>query len=750
MQAPTPVQNLRELLGGLARHALGEDALRGLRKGRWTLVSIAAPALGLVSDFCTILGPLSLLFLKISSVAFVVLAAAVLLRTRYCRHCAFPCVASLFLVISFGLIVIAQKAADATQRGVLVKAVPSLTDLQDQLASISARLGVIDDRTARIDDRTKAMAKDVADIKALAQQLLAINPGAVGPGAEKQVAEALQNVQQGASQGDERLQQALDLLKANRVQEALPLLRAFAEDKSAQINEDRKAAATAYRNLGAIAGLADPTRALEAYEKAADLDPADLESLNWAGSLEVDHGDFDKAEAHLKRVMSSTSGQPWIYYWAGLRLADIQMSRGDRAGALNAYRDGLASAESLAQSNPGNLEWQRDVSVSDSRIGDVLVAQGDRANALNAYRESLAIRQRLAHSDPGNAEWQRDLSISGDRIGDVLVAQGDRANALNAYRESLAIRQRLAHSDPGNAEWLRDLSISDDRMGDVLVAQGDRANALNAYRDSLAIRQRLAQSDPGNAEWQRDLSISDDRMGDVLVAQGDRAGALNAYRDSLAVRQRLARFDPGNAEWQRDLSISGDSIGDVLVAQGDRANALNAYRDSLAIRQRLAQSDPGNAEWQRDLSVSDDRVGNVLLAQGERTGALTVYRDSFAIRQRLAQSDPGNAGWQRDLSMSDEKIGDVLLAQGDRAGALNAYRDSLAIRQRLAQSDPGNAQWQLDVIRSNWKMASMGDDAHRRWTFIVVSVRALQAANKLDADQAKWLPIAEKQLAAHR
>ena len=41
----------------------------------------------------------------------------------------------------------------------------------------------------------------------------------------------------------------------------------------------------------------------------------------------------------------------------------------------------------------------------------MLVAQGNLPEALKSYRDSLAIAERLAQSDPGNAGWQRDLSV---------------------------------------------------------------------------------------------------------------------------------------------------------------------------------------------------------------------------------------------------------------------------------------------------------------------------------------------------
>ena len=113
----------------------------------------------------------------------------------------------------------------------------------------------------------------------LVQQMLARGAPEVGPGAEQRVEQAVTGIAKGASEGDEQLQQALSLLAAGNVAQATPLLKAVAETKTARIQKDRKDAATAYRNLGAIAGLRDPKGALDAYAKAAELDPDDAESL---------------------------------------------------------------------------------------------------------------------------------------------------------------------------------------------------------------------------------------------------------------------------------------------------------------------------------------------------------------------------------------------------------------------------------------------------------------------------------------
>ncbi len=96
---------------------------------------------------------------------------------------------------------------------------------------------------------------------------------------------------------------------------------------------------------------------------------------------------------------------------------------------LGAIADWLARFPAHKAEEPYWL-GQRCVLVADQ--GDVLRDQGDLAGALAAYRESLAVRRRLAEADPSNASWQRDLSVSQEKIGDVLRDQGDLAGALAA------------------------------------------------------------------------------------------------------------------------------------------------------------------------------------------------------------------------------------------------------------------------------------------------------------------------------
>jgi tetratricopeptide (TPR) repeat protein/MinD-like ATPase involved in chromosome partitioning or flagellar assembly len=567
--------------------------------------------------------------------------------------------------------------------------------------------------TAQIEQIQKPLAEQLSvqneQLAALTKLLLEKSPAA-GTDAQQTIVAAVKAIVQGAETGDSRLAQALGLLKENKIAEATELLTAVALDQQARAEKkaaekekaaenDRKEAAVAYHNLGAIAGLADPKRALEAYEKALALDPDDLDSLYRAGSIQIDYGNLRAAQELLERALTlaKTANRADYEGRALVGLGTIKLLRGDLTAALQSYQDGLAIANQLAKSDPANAEWQRDLSVAYEKIGDAQVARGDLQAALKSYQENLELVDKLKRSGPSNAVWQRDLAIALNKVGDVQWVQGDLAAALKSYSDGLAIADRLAKSNLGNAQWQRDLAVSYNRVGDVQKDQGDLAGALKSYSDSLAIAERLAKSDPGNAQWQRDLSVSYEKVGDVEKVQGDLAAALKSYSDGLAIAERLANADPGNAGWQRDLSVSYEKVGDVEKVQGDLAAALKSYSDGLAIAERLRNADPGNAGWQRDLSVSYTKVGDVLVAQGNLPEALKSYQAGLAIAERFATADPGNALWQRDLAISFERLAAVHNQTGDKAKAGEYLRQGQEIMQRLTKLSPENAQWKEDL-----------------------------------------------------
>jgi tetratricopeptide (TPR) repeat protein len=377
----------------------------------------------------------------------------------------------------------------------------------------------------------------------------------------------------------------------------------YAEIVSRKLKEGTEAikeAAEAARNWGALAYLDDTQEAIEAYQKATQLDPADTWSWIFLGRLYQRAGNLTDAEQAFQNARDAAErvGNQRDVMVADNSLGDARVAKGDLAGAMAAYEAGLATATKLAMQDPSNAEWQRDLTVSFIKIGDVQRARGNLDAALKAYQDGLDIAEKLAARDPSNTQWQRDLSVGFERIGDVQRARGNLDAALKAYQEDLAIAEKLAAQDPSNMQWQYDVGLSLVRIGDVLIAQERLAEGLVSIERARGTFSILVGKDPSNTQWQYDLGISNERIGNMLAAQGKLGEALASYEERHRIISALAARDPSNAMWQRDLIVSNVKLAEVAEAQDGGASQAKrhyhaAHDIALALRDagRLAPAD---------------------------------------------------------------------------------------------------------------------------------------------------------------
>ena len=108
--------------------------------------------------------------------------------------------------------------------------------------------------------------------------------------------------------------------------------------------------------------------------------------------------------------------------------------------------------------------------------------------------KSRDLRKGLADSDPKNLEWQRDLAVGYAHAGDALIGGGDDQKALDQYHPALVIRKSLAASDPTNPQWQSDLALDHRRLG--IAGEDPKSNferALDIVRKLQAEKKLPAQ-----------------------------------------------------------------------------------------------------------------------------------------------------------------------------------------------------------------------------------------------------------------
>ena len=68
-------------------------------------------------------------------------------------------------------------------------------------------------------------------------------------------------------------------------------------------------------------------------------------------------------------------------------------------------------ASELARNNAADPDWRREQARAQQRRGDMEMAKGDLAAALRQFRSVQEIIESLIKADPGNPQYQRDLSL---------------------------------------------------------------------------------------------------------------------------------------------------------------------------------------------------------------------------------------------------------------------------------------------------------------------------------------------------
>jgi tetratricopeptide (TPR) repeat protein len=165
-----------------------------------------------------------------------------------------------------------------------------------------------------------------------------------------------------------------------------------------------------------------------------------------AATLEL----LTKAEGLFDNMARYGRPTPQLQYekaWMLIQFARSYVVLGDTGRQLAHAKEAYGLLAGLAARVSDDTIYQRDLSVAYNEIGDVLVARGNLPDALKSFRDGLAISDRLAQSDPGNAGWQRDLIVSCVKLAEIDPSQA-RVFLTRASEIAQQMQQR-DNSPPG-------------------------------------------------------------------------------------------------------------------------------------------------------------------------------------------------------------------------------------------------------------------------------------------------------------
>ena len=407
--------------------------------------------------------------------------------------------------------------------------------------------------------------------------------------------------------------------------------------------------------------LKEPKQAIAAFQRASDMDPGDLRTLNALARALLDNGQLDEA---LKQYQALAKADPQNAD-AFIHISEIQRRQGK-------YQDALTTIRKAIAIDPKSLE----AGYNEGLLLDVL-GQFQQATAVYQHMVDLTSHANGAYTP----QEKNNRGIFLDRLGAIYHEQNKTDLAIAAYQKLIAMGgDQALRGYQGEIDTYRDAKEYDKV---IAVAQ----QAVAAYPKNLDVKLMLAGelADLGKpeeginlAKGQLDKSPSDNRA--VWLSLAQMYIRLHRWKDA---EQAIKKAEP--------LCTKKDDRVSLLFVQGELAERQKHYGPAESYFRQVLDLDPSNA-------MTLNYLGYMLADKGIKLPeALQLIRKAVSL-------DPMNAAYLDSLGWTYYKLGQYDLAEENLRQAVARDQTDPTVRMHLGDlyEKTGRirlaaAQWQLSL-----------------------------------------------------
>lgn len=267
--------------------------------------------------------------------------------------------------------------------------------------------------------------------------------------------------------------------------------------------------AETWMELGALAYLNNTYDAIDAYRRASQLDPDNIEAMQMLGNLYMRTGQYAEATSIFEemRVIAETD-EDMAMVLGNLGFVALSLDNLDEAESY--FRDSLLLHEKAKD--------QVGIGQDLNDLGEVMRLKGDDNQAGDYMRRALRIAQDTKDQ---NAEANAHL-----RLGGLAQGRGRLSEAGASYTRARKIWESM--NDPEG------LAAAINSLGGVELERG-RLDAAKALLDeSLKLAQEV-----GAAESE---AFALGLLGEIAEKHGDRITAIDNYREAMWIYRENGQF----------------------------------------------------------------------------------------------------------------------------------------------------------------------------------------------------------------
>ena len=291
-------------------------------------------------------------------------------------------------------------------------------------------------------------------------------------------------------------------------------------------------------NLGDLPGaLAQYQKALPLLDDAIGRESTDIEArteqlivCNRIARIQAETGKLrDALQTFHDAIARASIPAPSSHPEFRLALADAYLGSsnakrnlGDDRGAFEAASECLRLYREAADAGRSNPSVMRGLAGAHAAVGMSEMRLGQLERALDSFREGAATLETLVAAEPRDVNLGRALMLAYGHVADVLGNPdlqnlGDRPGALRAYRQAADVGKRLYEADRSDQRAASDYGIVLSRV-ETAMDDNDFLQKLAVQRESLRVLDEAARISPKNVTLQIYRALVRLHLGDTLTA----------------------------------------------------------------------------------------------------------------------------------------------------------------------------------------------------------------------------------------
>jgi tetratricopeptide (TPR) repeat protein len=413
--------------------------------------------------------------------------------------------------------------------------------------------------------------------------------------------------------------------------------------------------------LGAIYDqMKQPKNAIEAYKRAADLQPGDPRTLDALAQALMNNDQLDEALKQYRDLAAADSdnAEPLV------KIADILSRQGK-------YEEALTTVRKARSLDPTSLE----AGFNEGRLLDI-IGHFDEAAQTYAHMVDLTSHANGAYTD----EEKNNRSIFLDRLGSVYMEQNKTDLAVATYQKMIEM---------GGDSEMRGYQSQVDayrtaQQFDKALAVARKAAAANPKKRELKLMLAGELADQGKADEAFAMTkemltnTQDDRM--VWVATAQMNVRLRRWKDA---EEALAKAEPYSTRKEDKLYL--------LFLRGELAERQKRFEPAEQFFRQALELDPSNA-------MTLNYLGYMLADKGMR------LPEALKMIRKAVDQEPWNGAYLDSLGWVYFKMGEYELAEENLRQAVARNQTDPTVHEHMGdlyektgRIRQAAEQWQLSL-----------------------------------------------------